>query len=70
MRRRMDRNSPQVTVMEEFIVSVPVEHVMPVMVYPYRAWFKAPNPADFEPHHTVDADTATQPIDEAEDGKC
>ena len=70
LRRRMDRNSPQVTVMEEFIVSVPVEHVMPVMVYPYRAWFKAPNPADFEPHHTVDADTATKPIDKAEDGKC
>lgn len=56
--------------MEDFIVSVPVEHVMPVMVYPYRAWFKAPNPADFEPHHTVVADTATKPIDKAEDGKC
>lgn len=69
LRRRMDRNSPQVTMMEEFIVSVPVEHVMPVMVYPYRARFKTPNPADFEPHHTVVADTATKPIDKAEAGK-
>lgn len=70
LRRRMDRNAPQVMMMEDFIASVPVEHVMPVMVYPYRAWFKAPNPADFEPHHTVVADTATKPIDKAEDGKC
>jgi hypothetical protein len=56
--------------MEDIVASVPVERVMPVMSSPYRAWFKAPNPADFEPHHTDDAESDPKQMDKAEDGKC
>lgn len=70
LRRRLDGKRPQVVMMEEFVASVPVERVMPVMAYPYRAWFKAPNPADFEPHHTDDEDSDPKQMDKAEDGKC
>ena len=70
VRRCMDRNSPQVVLMEDFIVSVPVEHVMPVMLYPYRARFKAPKPSDFVPRHTDGTVTDPKQIDKAEDGKC
>lgn len=70
LRRRLDGSRPQVILMEDVVASVPVERVMPVMSSPYRAWFKAPNPADFEPHHTDDEESAPKQIEKAEDGKC